>query len=199
MDLTNIIIALKERCPSFGAAPNRRFAGAAEFAVLQEENSMEFPSGYVIPMDDEVGEQQSKNGYLQEVRDMFAVVVVFNNKMDGRGQHAVTQAIHSIRKELLRAILAWEPDSEHDRIEYEGGTVLHVNRSQLYYQFEFSSKTVLMEEDTWQAVVNAALPNFESMGIKLDAIDPFDPNLVRIGPDGRIEVNAEINFSQSEE
>ncbi|MGY1490723.1 phage tail terminator protein [Methylobacillus pratensis] len=199
MDLTNIIIALKERCPSFGEAPNRRFAGAAEFAALQEEQSMDFPSGYVIPMDDEVLEQQSQNGYRQIIRDMFAVVVVFNNKQDGRGQHAVAQAVNRIRKELFRALLTWEPDEEHTRIEYEGGTVLHVNRAHLYYQFEFSAQTVILEEDTWQAVHNAALPAFLSMGIEMDCIDPYDPNLVSIGPDGRIEVHAELVIPQTQE
>jgi hypothetical protein len=37
------------------------------------------------------------------------------------------------------------------------------------------------------------------MGIKLDAIDPYDPNLVSIGPDNRIEVHAELVLSQSQE
>lgn len=196
MDLTNVIIALKQRCPSFGVAPNRRFAGAAEFAVIEETQSMEFPSGYVIPLDDEVAENQSSNGYRQQVRDMFGVVVVFNNKLDERGQHAVTQVRNIIRKELFSALLAWRPDAEHDRIVYEGGTLLGVNRAHLYYQFEFSAVTTLDESDTWQAVYNAALPEFRAVGIKLDATQPFDPNLVSIGPDGRIEVNAEIVISQ---
>jgi len=199
MNLTNIIEALKTRCPSFGAAPNRRFSGAAEFAALEETQSMEFPSGYVVPLDDEPGDQTSSNGYKQEIRDMFAVIVVFNNKMDERGQHAITEARDLIRKELFRAILAWSPDEEHDRIQYEGGSLLSINRAHLYYQFEFSAVTVIEESDTWQAVFNAALPEFKTMGIKLDAIDPYDPNLVSIGPDDRIEVRAELVLSQSQE
>jgi hypothetical protein len=165
--------------------------------VLAETQSMEFPSGYVIPMDDEPQDQESSNGYKQIIRDMFAVVVVFNNKADERGQQAVTNAVRLVRKELFRAILAWEPDEEHDRIQYEGGSLLEVNRAHLYYQFEFSAQTVIGEEDTWQAVFNAALPEFKSMSIKMDTIDPYDPNLVVIGPDGRIEVNAEVVIPQT--
>jgi hypothetical protein len=199
MDLTNIIEALKVRCPSFGAAPNRRFAGAAEFALLEETQSMEFPSAYVVPLDDEPGDQTSSNGYKQEVRDMFGIIVVFNNKVDERGQTSIAVVRNHIRKELFRAILAWSPDEEHDRIQYEGGSLLSVNRAHLYYQFEFSASTVFQEADTWQAVYNAALPEFKRMGIKLDAIDPYDPNLVSIGPDNRIEVHAELVLSQSQE
>lgn len=199
MDLTNIIDALKVRCPSFGEAPNRRFAGAAEFAALEETQSMDFPSAYVVPLDDEPQDQISSNGYKQVVRDMFGVIVVFNNKMDERGQHAINTTRNIIRKELFQALLAWSPDAEHDRIQYEGGALLQVNRAHLYYQFEFSAETTLTEEDTWQAVFNKALPEFRSMGIKMDTIDPYDPNIVSIGPDGRIEVHAEITLPQSQE
>lgn len=196
MELTNIIRALKERCPSFGVAPNRRFAGAAEFAVVEDNQSMEFPSGYVVPLDDEVGEQESSNGYKQVITDKFAVIVVFNNKADALGKHAIGQARNLIRKELFRALLGWSPDEEHGRIQYEGSALLEVTRAHLYFQFEFSAETELGEEDTWQAVYNAALPDFQTMGIDLDAIDPYDPNLVSIGPDGRIEVKAELKFEE---
>lgn len=199
MDLTNIIDALKVRCPSFGEAPNRRFSGAAEFALLEETQSMEYPSGYVVPLDDEPGDQTSPNGYKQQIRDMFGVIVVFNNKLDERGHQAIAVARNVIRKELFRALLGWCPDEEHDRIQYEGGALLQVNRAHLYYQFEFSAATVLEESDTWQAVINAALPEFKSMGINVDAIDPYDPNLVSIGPDNRIEISAQVVLSQSQE
>lgn len=195
MELNTIIAALKARCPSFGDAPNRRFAGAAEFAALDEAAKLALPAGYVIPLDDEPLDQQSSNSYYQLVRDMFGVVVVLSNTTDERGQTSIN-SVHAIRAELLKALLAWEIDDEHHAIEYRGGSLLHVDRARIYYQFEFSAEVQVGEEDTWQAIYNAALPAFEEMGIQVDAIDPYDPNLVTIGPDGRIEVRADIEIPE---
>jgi hypothetical protein len=195
--INNIIAALKQRCPSFGTAgPECRFAGAAEYAQLDPAVKLEMPAGYVIPMDDEPYEQESSNGYKQIVRDVFAVVVVLSNSTDERGQTSIEQ-VQAIRFEIFRALLAWKPDEFHDRIQYEGGQLMGVDRARLYYQFEFSADTQLDESDTWQQVMKDALPNFEQLGINLDAIDPYDPNLVTIGPDGRIEVSAEIDVPQT--
>lgn len=196
MNINNIIAALKARCPSFGSTVDeRRFAGSAEFSALAESTKLDLPAGYVIPLNDEVYEQASSNGYKQEIKERFSVVVVISNTLDERGQASIL-AINGIRSELFSAILGWSPDDEHDRIEYEGGTLLEMDRSRIYYEFEFSSMTELNEEDTYQHIYNQALPIFESLEISLDAIDPYDPNLVTIGPDGRIEVKADIDLPQ---
>ena len=197
MNINTIVAALKERCPSFGpSVAMRRFAGSAEYAALSEAAKLELPSGYVIPMDDEAFDQESSNGYQQRIREVFAVVVVLDNKVDERGQTSIV-TVESIKKEIWSALLGWAPDAEHDRIEYDGGQLMNVNRAHLYYQFEFTTDTTLGEEDTYQAVENAALPAFEQVGIQLDAIDPFDPNLAPIGPDGRIEVEVDVDVPQS--
>ncbi len=195
MNLLTIIAALKARCPSFGTAPNRRFAGAAEFAALSEAAKLDLPAGYVIPLDDESLDQQSQNGYRQTVRDMFGVVVVVSNTTDERGQTSIN-SIDALRTELFKALLGWQPTADYHAIEYRGGSLLHVDRARLYYQFEFSAAFEIGEEDTYQAIFNTALPAFEELGIQGDAIDPYDPNKVTIGPDGRIEVAADIELPQ---
>jgi len=186
MDIDPIIAAIKARCPSFAG----RVAGSAEYAALPEAAKMAMPAAYVIPMDDEAGEQESANGYKQAVREVFAVIAVLSNTTDERGKAAIS-TIHSLRTELFSALLAWAPDEEHDIIEYERGQLLHVDRARLYYQFEFRTETELREADTYQAVANDALPAFTEMGIDVDTIDPHDPNLGSSGPDGTIEVKVD--------
>lgn len=191
MNIDTIITALKARCPSFGEAGARRISGAAEYAQISETVKMPTPAAYVVPMDDEVSQQESSNGYRQVVRDVFAVIVVLSNTTDERGQTSVV-AVEDIRTELFAALLGWSPDARHDRIEYEGGQIMAIDRARLFYQFEFAADMELREEDTYQHVFNDALPLLQEVGIQMDAIDPYDPNLVNIGPDGRIEVSADI-------
>jgi len=191
MDITLIVEALKTRAATLGG----RVAGAAEFKRLEETANLIMPAAYVIPLDDNAEPQASPNSYSQVLRDSFAVIVVVSNAPDERGQTAVT-SMHLQRKELFTALLGWEPDTEHGPIEYEGGSLLDMDRARLYYQFEFSAPAEITEEDTWRATRNAALPAFTEVKIDVDAIDPHDPNLGASGPDGKLESTITIAVPQ---
>lgn len=195
MDITTIITALKARTVSTFA---ERIAGAAEFKRLPETANLVMPAAYVVPLDDDAGEQQSENGYSQIVRDGFGVIVVMSNAPDERGQGSIV-SVSAIRAVLWSALLAWKPDASHGPVQYEGGQLIDLDRARMYYQFEFSAATEITEADTYQAVVNGALGAFNKMEIKVDAIDPFDPNRVAAGatgPDGTIDATALVQVPQ---
>ncbi|WP_332829281.1 hypothetical protein [Escherichia coli] len=46
------------------------------------------------------------------------------------------------------------------RFVYAGGTLLDLNRYELYYQFDFTAKHEITEEDTRQAEDVNALPDY---------------------------------------
>lgn len=171
MDIELIIAALKERCVSFGG----RISGAAEYKRLPETANLAVPAAYVIPLDDNPEQVQGHNGYRQVVRDSVAVVVVLSNAVDERGQGSIT-SVRAIRSELWAALLGWEPDADHGRIEYEGGQLLDLDRARLYYQFEFAAETEITEADTWHASRNSALPALTKVGLTVNV--PGSPNTV---------------------
>lgn len=186
MKLEPIIEALRQRCPILAG----RVAGAAQFKLLPETGALQVPCAYVIPLDDAPGPQRSQNGIRQELQDSFAVVVALSNLPDEKGQGAAN-AYDDIRTQLFSALLGWPPQEEYEAIEYEGGSILALDRARMWCQFEFSSMTELDEYDGWQGPALAALPLFEGGTIKLDAIDPSDRNVVPTpAPDGRIEAGA---------
>lgn len=171
MDLNAIIAALKARCASFGG----RVAGAAEYKRLPEAANLDLPAAYVIPLDENPEPAQNQNSYRQIVSDSVAVVVVLSNTADERGQGSIT-SVCAIRAELWAALLGWEPDADHGRVEYEGGQLLDLDRARLYYQFEFSAETEIDEGDTWQGGSNAALPAFTEVGLTVNV--PGTPDTV---------------------
>lgn len=191
--IVEIVEALKARTAStFGG----RIAGAAEFAVIEQDAKLIYPCAYVILLDDAAEPNTSDNGYKQTVRDSFAVIVLLSNSADELGKSSVAQVLQ-IRNVLNRALLSWQPDSEHGPIEYEGGQLLTVDRARLYWQYEYSAETEFTEADTYQAVENAALSDFTKLHIDVDALDPYDHNLaVEHGPDGKIEASIDINVPQ---
>ncbi|GJH59420.1 hypothetical protein ECZC03_48600 [Escherichia coli] len=75
-------------------------------------------------------------------------------------------------------------------IVYAGGTLLDLNRYELYYQFDFTAKHEITEEDTRQAEDVNALPDLSLLSIDVDYIDPGT------GPDGDFEHHLEMRFPQ---
>jgi hypothetical protein len=175
--LSLIIGALRLRCPTFA----NRVAGAAEFKPLPEAAKLRVPSAYVIPLDDNVGENKSQTDYWQDVTDEFAVIIVVDNTADERGQSAAHDIIHDLRADLIKALVGWEPDPNYNAIQYEGGNLLDMDRARLYYQFEFSASFELNAEDTRQWDDLEELAEFETLDVRVDFIDPGE------GPDSNIE------------
>ncbi|MDP3088865.1 MAG: hypothetical protein Q8M99_11850 [Methylotenera sp.] len=193
--IVEIVEALKIRT---NATFVGRIAGAAEFAVLSPDAKLSLPCAYVIPLDDQAQPNNSDNGYSQIVRDGFAVIVVLSNEADELGKSSIAQVI-PVRNVLNAALLSWAPDSEHGPIEYDGGQLLDVDRARLYYQFEYASETQITESDTYQAIVNAALPAFTGLHLDVDMTAPFDPNRVVVGatgPDGTIDASIVLAIPQ---
>lgn len=185
MQLEIIIQALRERCPSFA----NRIGGAAQFKLLPENAALTVPCAFVIPLDDSPKDSKSMNDVRQEMTDSFAVIVAIGNTADERGQGGV-HSVKSLRAELWAALLGWRPDEDYNGINYEGGSVLLLDRARLWYQFEFGAEMEISPEDGWQGIELAGLPHFDSAQFTCNYIDPADPNrLVNGGPqDDRVEV-----------
>ena len=185
MNLNLVINQLRTYCPSFGG----RVAGAARFKRLDENTDLNVPAAYVIPLDDSPGDRMSLNDVRQPLIESFAVIVALSNVPDERGQAAVNTAHDTIRAELWHALLGWQPDSTIYRgVEYQGGNLLDLDRSRLWYQFDFGAYMEITPDDGWQGIELAALPHFDGATINVDDIDPAaDANIQYPGPDGRIE------------
>lgn len=186
MKLTPIVAALRDRCPRF----ENRVGGAAQFKAIPEAGKMKLPAAYVVPADDVTGEQQSQTDYWQEVTEGFSVIVVLSNERDEKGQWASYDAVHDVRAEIWKALLGWEPDPEAYEIKYAGGTLLDLNRYELYYQFDFTVRFDIGEADTRQQDDLDALEELKTLSIDVDFIEPGS------GPDGHIELHTEIHIDE---
>lgn len=199
MNLDSVILQIRTRAVS-GGTPifGDCVAGAALFKILPEAANLPVPAAYVLPLAEQPKEASSQNGFRQGVKDQIAVVVVLDNKPDERGQVAA-QSLHAVRQALFRALLGWQPTEDYDAMTFEGGQLLHLDRARLYYQFEFSAEWEIGTADTFIAVRDDEFPPFEGVNLRVDAVQPFDPNRVPAGdagPDGTIDAGADINLAQ---
>lgn len=182
MKLNPVIDEIKLKGPTFA----NRVAGAAEYANLRNRSNMMVPAAYIVPLDDSAGTLSSQSGYRQTITDSFSVIVVISNLADERGQTAANQ-LHDLRAELWAALLGMEMD-DYQQITYNGGNLLHVDRSRLDYQFDFSAEFYIDVSDTRKGVDQAALPAFTSIRINLDHNE--------LPPDGTIDHTLDISVPQ---
>lgn len=187
MQLEPIIAALRARCPTF----SNRVAGAADFKPLPETASLAVPCAFVIPLDDNPQESMAMNSVRQVLKDSFAVVVAISNTADEKGQGSAA-SVHTYRAALWAALLGWRPDLRYDGITYEGGQLLSLDRARIWYQFEFGALMEIEPSDGWQEIELGQLPHFDGATIKVDAIDPADPNKANPVLDGRFEAGIVI-------
>jgi hypothetical protein len=197
MRLSLIINQIKAHADYFEG----RVAGAAGLTAvdaakhLAEIANMPPRSAYVLPLADDPDGPMSNNDVRQTLVETFAVVCCLDNTVDERGQHAVDDAVHDVRAQLWAALMGWRPEPIYGLIGYAGGNLLYRDRSRLWFQFEFSADLEITPEDGWQATELAALPDFTTLHIDLDGIDPeADRNIQYPGPDGRIEHQASITL-----
>ncbi|QBH98414.1 hypothetical protein EKN56_19675 [Limnobaculum zhutongyuii] len=187
MKLSLIIAALRLRCPVFES----RVSGAAEFKPLPDTAKMKLPAAYVIPLDDNAEDNKSQTDYWQNITDGFAVIVIIDNQSDERGQKSSHDAVHDIRNELWKALLGWQVDDCYDPIQYDGGNLLDMNRSMLYYQFEFSARREISAEETRQWDDLQQLKEFSEVLGGIDLIVHEDQQ-----PDGHIDFPLQILLNE---
>lgn len=123
-------------------------AGAAELAQIVDKAWMTRPAAYVIPLSDEPEDNVSMNGLDQVVTERIGIVVDMDNTADQRGQFASSQ-VPTIRADLFRCLLNWRP-SWAEAIKgfaYAGGQLVHMDRERLHWQFEFSLKIQITDDD----------------------------------------------------
>lgn len=186
MKLIPVVAALRSRCLRF----ENRVGGAAQFKAIPDAGKMKLPAAYVVPSEDITGEQKSQTDYWQELTEGFSVIVVLSNERDEKGQWASYDAVHDVRAEIWKALLGWEPDPQACEIRYAGGSLLELNRFELYYQFDFTAKYEITEEDTRQQDDLDVLPDLQTLRIDVDFIEPGT------GPDGIIEHHSVITFNE---
>lgn len=184
MQLEPIIAALRTRATAtFGS----NIAGAAEFKQLQESAALPVPCAFVIPLDDNPQDSMAMNSVRQMLQDSFAVVVAVSNVADEKGQTGV-HTLDAIRTVLWASLLGWQPASRYDGITYQGGQLLAMDRARLWYQFDFAAAMEIEPADGYQETGLASLPHYDGGTLKVDALDPHDPNVVQTSaPDGRFE------------
>ncbi|QZI69533.1 hypothetical protein K5F93_24740 [Pseudomonas protegens] len=165
------------------------FIGGVE--VLSKAPISSFPMFYVSPQSNRASQGLSKdsNNIIVDVFEVFLVI----NSLPGKESLAQTQA-YNLRADLWRALVGFKPGPDYSPIQYEGGELLPLSNERLLYRLRFFAEFQLgrnlpgQPAETWHERELDGLPSLTGVTVRVDAIDPADPNLKKPGPDGRLEL-----------
>ena len=186
MKITALITQLREQCPTLA----NRISAGIDLATLQANTPLQTPCAYVVPLADVASKSLAQNLMLQPIRDRFEVTLV----LDTADAAAALDQLHNLRAELWRALVGFKPGSDYDAIEYDGGELVSINSSRVLYRLRFFAEFQLgrnlpgQPAESWHERELDGLSSFTGVTVRVDAIDPADPNLQRPGPDGRLEL-----------
>jgi hypothetical protein len=186
MKITPLIAQLCDYCPTLSS----RVAVGIDLATLQAENPLQTPCAYVITLADLASNSLAQNITLKPIRDRFEVTLV----LDATDATKALDLLHDLRAELWRALVGFKPGSDYGAIEYDGGELVSINSSRALYRLRFFAEFQLgrnlpgQPAESWHERELDGLSSFTGATVRVDAIDPADPNLKRPGPDGRLEL-----------
>ncbi|WP_460147771.1 phage tail terminator protein [Pseudomonas sp. S2_A02] len=186
MKITDLIKQLRDQCPTL----TNRVAAGIDLATLQANTPLQTPCAYVVPIADLASKSLAQNLMLQPIRDRFEVTLV----LDTTDATKALDLLHDLRAELWRALVGFKPGGSYDAIEYDGGELVSINSSRVLYRLRFFAEFQLgrnlpgQPAESWHERELDGLSSFTGVTVRVDAIDPADPNLQRPGPDGRLEL-----------
>lgn len=188
MKITQVLNQLRTECPAL----TTRIAPGLDLESLQALGASATPLACLVPIGDLADASISKNTSGQAIRDRFEVTLVLSTAAD-QGQSALDQ-LHLLRADVWRALVGFKPEPYYQAIEYDGGELLAISDIRLFYRLRFYAAFQLGRNrssdpaETWHERELDGLPSFTGMTVRVDAIDPADPNLHQPGPDGRLEL-----------
>ncbi|MBV4486942.1 hypothetical protein HU727_015210 [Pseudomonas sp. SWRI153] len=186
MKMTPLVTQLRAQCPTLVD----RIAVGVDLALLQGNPNLPTPSAHVLPLADVASGSTAQNLITQPIRDRFEIVLV----LDATDATKALDLLHDLRAELWRALVGFKLDAEYSAIAYDGGELVSINSSRAFYRLRFFAEFQLgrnlpdQPAESWHERELDGLSSFAGATVRVDAIDPADPNLKRPGPDGRVEM-----------
>jgi len=122
--------------------------GAAELAMALEY-TLKKECAFVVQLSETASSNNLDNSISQKITERFGVIVALDNGSSEKGKTGLIayDKLFDIRAQIFKAILGWSMDGTEGPISYAGGKIAGINRSYLWYQFEFVVDTRIDDDD----------------------------------------------------
>jgi len=114
--------------------------GSADLAKAQADQLRD--SVFVMALDESAANNSLITGVRQQVTLGIGVIIALGNRRDRRGQGAQDE-INSLREDVRRMLLGWQPDSADDVMTYRGGQLLNIQDAVVWWQDEYSTQYMI--------------------------------------------------------
>lgn len=159
MKLSPIVLKLRLSNTTFGD----RISGSADLSLAMSATLLE-EMAFVIPLKGTPTPNKTDNSINQVIDETFGVVVALKNDTSQGDKTGLTanDRLHDIRAEIWSSILGWTIPGQESVTSYAGESLLDLNRAWIWYQFEFSSKLRIDDDNGFDSGEDE-LPPFDKI------------------------------------
>lgn len=112
-------------------------AGASDIPSAETELKR-YPSAFVLLVRESAGRNSLTNAVSQRVAQTVGVLLAVRNLRSASGQDARVD-LEQLRGEVRTALLNWEPDTDHEPVEFRRGALLKMSDRVLWWLDEFET------------------------------------------------------------
>lgn len=128
--------------------------GAAELEIATTQPPTR-EMAFVFPIGAIPEKSSLEGGVDQIIYERFGVIVVLLNDTQQKDKYGfkANDRLHSIRSEIMQALLGWQVSEGEGPIQYAGEKLVDFSRAYLWYQFEFQYKARIISQAMDDGVV----------------------------------------------
>jgi len=144
MKLSTIILALRLSGTSFGD----KIGGIIELSAVKN-NTLTNEVAFVIPYDEEAGEDSNDTSANQKIKERFTVIAVLKNdaNLNDKTGLAAYDRLHGIRNELFKVLINFDVGYENT-IAYDRGRLLEFNPAWIWYRYDFTTYSRIVSDES---------------------------------------------------
>lgn len=182
-------------CPSLGDTA----VVGLDLAAIDNLAPKPQPTACLLLTGEEADRNDLQDATRQNLRERFEVLLLLDSSAQGTA--SALERLDNLRAELWLALVGWRPAPGREPVEYAGGELLRCDTRRVLYRHRFIAPLQLGRSrasepaETWHERQLDQLPPLSGVTVRVDAIDPADPNLRQPGPDGRIEMTFQGTFN----
>ena len=155
--------------------------GAAELATALEY-TLRQDCAFVVQISETASDNTLDSSISQKITEKFGVIVALDNGTSEAGKTGIIayDSLAEVRAQIFKAILGWQITGAESLVEYAGGKIAGINRSYLWYQFEFTVDTRIDDDD--------------GVDVGADDLVPFDTIYTQwiLGPSQKLDDSKKI-------
>ena len=124
-----------------------RFAGAAEFAAIDQQRTARGDQVYVVLQSESAPDSETIGLARALVSAELAIIIAHTDRADRRGEGAISSVLDDIRTAVRGALYGWQAPSADSPLLFRSGGLVAAENGQVWWQDIYHTSYLISQND----------------------------------------------------